>query len=204
MSHHWQEILFDYDKIVHEEFNNLNLHIVQYLSYNGTFCVVNRVDWACSFQIITLTTKLTNFKYYVPIASLNREIIDFKDIHSFGIEFSDENSRTSADEIAASEQLFEVLKSFKDSHFSKLDVYQTLDFDDEYDETTEDEESIDEEETIDDTDDFDENQQRNICNHFTLEEMDKIIEWVDQHPMHVFACSRQRHVRVINLFYKCQ
>ncbi|CAF3853735.1 unnamed protein product, partial [Rotaria magnacalcarata] len=101
---------------------------------------------------------------------------------SFILEFSDENSRTSADEIAASEQLFEVLKSFKDSHFSKLDVYQTLDFDDEYDETTEDEESIDEEETIDDTDDFDENQQRNICNHFTLEEMDKIIEWVDQHP----------------------
>ncbi|CAF1584804.1 unnamed protein product [Rotaria magnacalcarata] len=189
MSHHWQEILFDYDKIVQEEFNNLNLHIVQYLSYNGTFCVVNRVDWACSFQIITLTTKLTNFKYYVPIASLNREIIDFKDIHGFGIEFSDENSRTSADEIAASEQLFEVLKSFKDSHFSKLDVYQTLDFDDEYDETTEDEESIDEEETIDDTDDFDENQQRNICNHFTLEEMDKIIEWVDQHPNQILLSS---------------
>ncbi|CAF2093087.1 unnamed protein product [Rotaria magnacalcarata] len=159
MSHHWQEILFDYDKIVHEEFNNLNLHIVQYLSYNGTFCVVNRVDWACSFQIITLTTKLTNFKYYVPIASLNREIIDFKDIHGF------------------------------DSHFSKLDVYQTLDFDDEYDETTEDEESIDEEETIDDTDDFDENQQRNICNHFTLEEMDKIIEWVDQHPNQILLSS---------------
>ncbi|CAF1264499.1 unnamed protein product [Rotaria magnacalcarata] len=96
-------------------------------------------------------------------------------------EFSDENSGTSADEIAASEQLFEVLKSFKDSHFSVLDVYQTLDFGDEYDETT------DEEETIDDTDDLNENQRRNIHNHFTLEEMEEIIEWVDQHPNYKFS-----------------
>lgn len=111
-------------------------------------------------------------------------------------EFSDENSRTSANEIAASEQLFEVLKSYKDSHFSEIDVYQTLDFDDEYDEITGEEESTDEEETIDDTDDFDENQQRNIYNHFSLEEMKEIIEWVDQHPNYKFTTIKHRFQKV--------
>ncbi|CAF4973667.1 unnamed protein product [Rotaria sp. Silwood1] len=107
-------------------------------------------------------------------------------------EFSNEGSRTSADEIAASEQLFEVLKSFKDSHFSELDVYQTLDFDDENDETTDKEQGTDEEESLDDTDDFDENQQQNIYNHFTLEEMEEIVEWVDQHPNYKFTTIKHR------------
>ena len=107
-------------------------------------------------------------------------------------EFSDEDSRTSADEIAASEQLFEVLESVKDSHFSELDMYQTLDFDDEYHETADEEESNDEEETIDDTDDFVENQQRNIYNRFTLEEMEEIIEWVNQHPNYKFTTIKHR------------
>ncbi|CAF0773412.1 unnamed protein product [Rotaria sordida] len=107
-------------------------------------------------------------------------------------EFSNEGSRTSADEIAASEQLFEVLKSFKDSHFSELDVYQTLDFYDEYDETTDEEEGTGEEESLDDTDVFDENQQQNIYNHFTLEEMEEIVECVDQHPNYKFTTIKQR------------
>ncbi|CAF2080105.1 unnamed protein product [Rotaria magnacalcarata] len=112
-------------------------------------------------------------------------------------EFSDDDSKTSADEIAASQQLFEVLKSFKDSYFNELDVYETLDFDDEYDEITEEEESIDEEdESIDDMDDFDENQQMHIYNQFTLEEMEDIIEWVDQHPNYKFTTIKHRFRKV--------
>ncbi|CAF3015628.1 unnamed protein product [Rotaria sp. Silwood2] len=116
-------------------------------------------------------------------------------------EFSNEGSRTSADEIVASEQLFEVLKSFKDSRFSELDVYQTLDFDDEYDETTDKEEGTDEEESLDDTDDFDENQQQNIYNHFTLEEMEEIVEWVDQHPNYKFTTIKHRFQKVKHPIY---
>ncbi|CAF2488480.1 unnamed protein product [Rotaria sp. Silwood2] len=110
-------------------------------------------------------------------------------------EFSDEYSRTSADEIAASEQLFEVLKSSEDSYFSELDVYQTLEFDDEYGETTDKEDSANEE-LIDDTDDYDENQQQNIYNYFTLEEMEEIIEWVDQHPNYKFPTIKHRFQKV--------
>ncbi|CAF2622459.1 unnamed protein product [Rotaria sp. Silwood2] len=116
-------------------------------------------------------------------------------------EFSDEESRTSADEIAAAEKLFEVLKSFKDSHFSELDVYQSLDFDDEYDETTDQEDNTDETETIDDIDDFDENQQLNIYNHFTLEKMEEIIEWVDQHPNYNFTSIKHRFQKVKHPYY---
>ncbi|CAF4605821.1 unnamed protein product, partial [Rotaria sp. Silwood2] len=116
-------------------------------------------------------------------------------------EFSDEESRTSADEIAAAEKLFEVLKSFKDSHFSELDVYQSLDFDDEYDETTDQEDNTDETETIDDIDDFDENQQLNIYNHLTLEKMEEIIEWVDQHPNYNFTSIKHRFQKVKHPYY---
>ncbi|CAM4907822.1 unnamed protein product [Rotaria socialis] len=113
-------------------------------------------------------------------------------------EFSDDDSKTSADEIAASQQLFDVLKSFKDSYFNELNVYETLDFDDEYDEITEEEESTDEEdESIDDMDDFEENQQMHIYNQFTLEEMEDIIEWVDQHPNYKFTTIKHRFQKPI-------
>ena len=36
---------------------------------------------------------------------------------------------TSADEIFISQQLFEVLKAFKDNYFSELHTYDTLKFD---------------------------------------------------------------------------
>lgn len=112
-------------------------------------------------------------------------------------EFSDDDSKTSADEIAASQQLLEVLKSFKDSYFNELDVYETLDFDDEYDEISEEEEStVEKDESIDDMDDFDENQQMHIYNQFTLEEMEDIIEWVDQHPNYKFATIKHRFRKV--------
>ncbi|CAF1036417.1 unnamed protein product [Rotaria sordida] len=91
--------------------------------------------------------------------------------------------------------------SFKDSHFSELDVYQTLDFDDEYDETTDKEEGTDEEESLDDTDVFDENQQQNIYNHFTLEEMEEIVEWVDQHPNYKFTTIKHRFQKVKHPIY---
>ena len=121
-------------------------------------------------------------------------------------EFSDDDSKTSTDEIAAAQQLFEVLKSFKDSYFNELDVYETLDFNDEYDEydeKTDEEESTDEEkstdeedESVDDMDDFDKNQQMHIYNQFTLEEMEDITEWVDQHPNYKFTTIKHRFQKV--------
>ncbi|CAF1686987.1 unnamed protein product [Rotaria magnacalcarata] len=40
---------------------------------NRTFCIVHRVNRPHSDQIIALTAKLTNFKSYVPIVSLDRD-----------------------------------------------------------------------------------------------------------------------------------
>ncbi|CAF4695556.1 unnamed protein product, partial [Rotaria sp. Silwood2] len=93
-------------------------------------------------------------------------------------------SPTSADEIFASQQLFEILKIFKDSYFHELYTYQSLDFHDEYDETTDEEESTDEEENISD---YDENESLEIQTNFTLEEMENIVEWVNQHPNYKFC-----------------
>ena len=75
--------------------------------------------------------------------------------------FPHETSQTSANEISAAEQLFELLKSFKDSHFSELDSYETLDFPDEYDEIFEDENSADEENLDKSEDDDDESDDEN-------------------------------------------
>ncbi|CAF1545629.1 unnamed protein product [Rotaria sp. Silwood1] len=97
-------------------------------------------------------------------------------LHLAQTECGSENSATTSDEIFLAERLFEVLKSFKDSYFSELYTYDSLDFDDEWDEMT------NEEESDDDNDDYDENQHSDIENRFTLEEMENIIEWVDQHP----------------------
>ncbi|CAF1445771.1 unnamed protein product [Rotaria sordida] len=88
-------------------------------------------------------------------------------------EFGFEDSTPNDNGIFASQQLFKILKSFKDSYFNELYTYQSLEFDDEYNETMDEEDSTDEEENIDD---YDENQYSNICNRFTLEEMEKIVE----------------------------
>jgi hypothetical protein len=80
-------------------------------------------------------------------------------------------------------------------------VYQTLDFGDEYDETTDEEYSTDEEESIDGTDDPNENQQLNIYNHFMLEKMEDIIEWVDQHPNYKFTSIKHRFQKVKHPYY---
>ncbi|CAF1484666.1 unnamed protein product [Rotaria sordida] len=81
------------------------------------------------------------------------------------------NFTTTTDEIFATERLFEVLKSFKDSYFSELHTYDTLEFDDEYDEMT------DEGEDNNEVDDYDENNHSDLKNRFTLEEMEIIVEW---------------------------
>ena len=115
--------------------------------------------------------------------------------------FPHETSQTSANEISAAEQLFEVLKSFKDGYFSELDLYETLDFPDEYDEISEEENSADEENLDksedDDDESDDENQHRNMINNqFTLEEMENIIEWVNQHPNYNFTTIKHRFRKV--------
>ncbi|CAF5074378.1 unnamed protein product, partial [Rotaria sp. Silwood1] len=92
-------------------------------------------------------------------------------LHLAQTEYGFENSATTTDEIFAAEQLFEVLKSLKDSYFSELYTFDTLEFEDEYDEMTAEEENDDE------IDDYDENGYFNLQNRFTLEEMENIIQW---------------------------
>ncbi|CAF4985357.1 unnamed protein product, partial [Rotaria magnacalcarata] len=69
-------------------------------------------------------------------------------------EFHFQNSTTSEDEVLTSQHLFEILKTFKDSYFNELHTYESLDFQDEYDEMKDDgdnggEELIDEKESTD-------------------------------------------------------
>lgn len=110
-------------------------------------------------------------------------------------EYGSENSATTAGEIAAAERLFEVLKPFKDSYFNELYTYDTLEFDDEFDEM------IDEEESDYDTDDDDEDEHPDIKNRFTLEEMENIIEWVDEHPNVGIATISRRFRKVKYMYY---
>jgi len=115
-------------------------------------------------------------------------------LHLAQAEYGFENSTTSTGEILAAEQLFEVLKSFKDSHFSELYTYDTLEFEDEYDEMTDEEEK-------DENDDYDENGHFNLKNRFTLEEMENIIEWVDEHPNARFATISNRFKNIKSMIY---
>ncbi len=109
-------------------------------------------------------------------------------------EYGSGNSPTTTDEIFAAERLFEVLKSFKDSYFSEVYTYDSLDFNDEYDET-------DDEENNDDTNTYDEDEHSDITNSYTLEEMKNIIEWVDQHPNAGFATISHRFKKVKYMHY---
>ena len=76
----------------------------------------------------------------------------------------------SVDETFISQQLFEVLKSFKDCHFNELYSYETLEFDDEFHDIT------DENESNEDIDDYAKNEQIDILNNFTLNEMKVVID----------------------------
>ncbi|CAF1102379.1 unnamed protein product [Didymodactylos carnosus] len=119
-------------------------------------------------------------------------------------EFDFKYSTPSDDEIYASQQLFKILKSFKDSYFNELYTYESLDFNDEYDKTTDEEDTTDEEESSDEEEnitDYDDNQYSNIRNHFTLEEMEKIVEWADQHPNCKLATIAHRFRKVKSMNY---
>jgi len=88
---------------------------------------------------------------------------------------------------------------------NELYNYQSLDFHDEYDEMTDEGDSTDEEQNIDD---YDESQYLNIQNHFTLEEIEDIVEWVDQHPNYKIVRIKNRfrkvkHRRYIKRFREC-
>ena len=71
---------------------------------------------------------------------------------------------TSSVEIFTSQQLFEMLKAFKHSCFNQLHIDDPLEFDDEYD-------NMMDEESSDESDYLAENQDPDLRNHFTLEEM---------------------------------
>jgi hypothetical protein len=125
-------------------------------------------------------------------------------LHLTRMEFGFEDTIPNADEVFAAQQLFEILKTFEDSYFNELHTYQTLNFHDEYDETTDEEESADEDESNDDeesTADYDENQSLEIRNNFTLEEMQEIVEWVDQHPNYKLSSIKQRFQKVKYMYY---
>jgi len=108
--------------------------------------------------------------------------------------YTSENSATTADEIFAAERLFEILKSFKDSYFNELYSYDTLEFEDEFDEMTDEEDG-------DEIDDYNENEYSDLKSSFTLEEMEKIIEWVDQHLNAGFATISCRFRKVKYMHY---
>ena len=72
------------------------------------------------------------------------------------IEYESRSFATTTDEILVAEQLFEVLKSFKDSCLSELHMYDTLKFDDEYEDMT------NTEGNDDDIDNYNENQHSSI------------------------------------------
>ena len=93
------------------------------------------------------------------------------------------------------ERLFEVLKSFKNSYFNEIYTYDTLEFDDEYDEMTNEAESDDK------IDDYNANEDSDTRNCFTLEEMENITEWVDQHPNIGIASISHRFRKIRYMYY---
>ncbi|CAF1461913.1 unnamed protein product [Didymodactylos carnosus] len=59
----------------------------------------------------------------------------------------------------------------------------------------------DEEETDDEIHDYSENEYSDIENRFTLEEMENIIEWIDQHPNARFATISHRFMKIKSMNY---
>ena len=126
------------------------------------------------------------------------------------IEFHFENSTAGEEEILASQQLFEILKTFKNSYFNELHTYQSLDYCDEYDEVTDERDSTDEDESIDEEestdreqniDDYNETQCLDIQSNFTLKEMEDIVEWVDEYPNSKIASINSRFRKVKHMRY---
>ena len=95
-----------------------------------------------------------------------------------------------SDEIFASQQLFEILRTLKDSYVSELHSYHSLEFTDEYDDM------VDEEQSNDESDDSEENQDPDIRNHFTFEDLENIVEWVNQRPNYTIASISNRFQKI--------
>jgi hypothetical protein len=76
-----------------------------------------------------------------------------------------------------------------------LYTYDTLEFEDEYDEM------MDEEEKDDEFVDYGENDHYYLQNQFTLEEMENIIEWVDEHPNARFTTISNRFRKIKSMNY---
>ncbi|CAF4484619.1 unnamed protein product, partial [Rotaria sp. Silwood2] len=111
-------------------------------------------------------------------------------LHLAETNFGSANDITSSNEMFASQQLFEVLKTYKNSNFSEFYAYETLDFNNEYDGMT------DEEESNDDDDDYVMNQHTDISSNFTMEEMENIVEWIDEHPNYSFSTIQHRFPKI--------
>jgi len=108
------------------------------------------------------------------------------------------NETTSDVEMHAAEQLFHVLKAFENSHFNELSTYQSLDFDDEFDENPDSEESNDENETSFEDDEIEDTE---IRRNFTLEEIKKVVDWVEQHPNYSSSTILHRFRKIRSMHY---
>ena len=94
------------------------------------------------------------------------------------------NATTRDVEMLAAEQLLHLLKAFENSHFNELATYQSLYFDDENETSLE----------------ADETQDTEIRRSSTLEEMKKVVDWIDEHAnysssptLHRFSKTKSMH-----------
>ena len=126
--------------------------------------------------------------------NLVNNVAHLLDLTKAGFGLETKTTTTTSNEIFASQQLFVILKAFKHSCFSELHTYDSLKFDNEYDDVID-------EENSDESDDFEENQDQDIRNHFTLEEIKSIIEWVDQHPNCTVASISHRFREIKSMTY---
>jgi len=112
--------------------------------------------------------------------------------------FGPANAITSSDEMFAAQQLFEVLETYKNSYFNEFRTYETLGFNDDYDDMSNDEETNNED---DDDDDYAKNQFMDINSNFTIDEMENIIEWIDEHPNYSFSTIQHRFRKIKSINY---
>ena len=154
--------------------------------------------------------RLTFEKIDLSIEKMNLANIAKYRLYLTQTNFHFENSTISEDEILASQRLFQILKTFKDSYFNELHTYQSLDYSDEYDEGTDEGDSADEDESIDGEestdkeqtiDDYDETHCLDSQNNFTLKEMENIVEWVDEHLNCKIASINNRFRKVKHMRY---
>lgn len=108
------------------------------------------------------------------------------------------SATTSDIEILAAQQLFQVLKAFENNYFSELYTYQSLEFNDEFDENHDSEQSSDENDESFEDDAF---EHLEMPRNFTLEEMKKIVDWVDEHPTHSSSTILHRFQKLKSMSY---